>query len=133
MTVPKKETHTEQILNTLEIMPTRLKECRKSARLSQGQVAEYEGCTQQYISQLESGVNKPPVVELLYRMANRYQTSVDYMLGLTNDPTPASRRELSPAVREMRGLFEQLTPARQDEAMALMRAMLDNQNKSENT
>jgi transcriptional regulator with XRE-family HTH domain len=115
----------------LDALGGRLAERRKARGLSQGQAGEYEGTGQAYISNLENGYNRPGVVSLLARLAKRYNTSLDYLCGLTNDPTPASRRELSPSVREMRNVFEDLSPGRQDEAIALMRAMLDTQRRRE--
>jgi transcriptional regulator with XRE-family HTH domain len=113
----------------LDILAIRLEQCRKARGLTQGQAAEYEGVTQGYISNLENGHNRPSVIPILARLAKRYNTSMDYLCGLTSDPTPASRRELSPAVREMRDVFEDLNPMRQDELLALARAMLDNQRR----
>lgn len=114
-----------------DVFAQRLKIARGRVGLTQGQVAAYEDTTQQYISQLEKGINRPPAIELLHQLAIRYRTSADYLLGLTNDPTPASRRELSPSTREMRDVFEDLTPWRQDELLALARAMLDNQRRQD--
>lgn len=65
----------------------RLRERREAAELTQGQVAEYEGVVRSYISNLERGTNEPAVWELLARLARRYGTSADYLLGLTDDPT----------------------------------------------
>jgi len=113
----------------LDTMAVRLADSRKARRLGQAQAGEYVGTKQAYISNLENGHNRPGVVPLIVLLARTYRTSVDYLLGLTNDPTPASRRELSPSLRELRDMFEDLTPARQDEAMALLRAMRENQNR----
>jgi transcriptional regulator with XRE-family HTH domain len=64
----------------------RLRERREKAGLTLGQVGEYEGLGKQYLSKLELGVNDPPTWDLLARLARRYHTSTDYLLGLTDDP-----------------------------------------------
>ena len=66
----------------------RLREQRKKANLSLGQVAEYEGIGLQYLSKLERGVNSPPAWVLLAKLAIRYGTTADYLLGLTESPLP---------------------------------------------
>lgn len=66
----------------------RLREQRKRAKLSLGQVAEYEGIGLQYLSKLERGVNSPPAWVLLAKLAIRYGTTTDYLLGLTESPLP---------------------------------------------
>jgi transcriptional regulator with XRE-family HTH domain len=71
----------------------RLRQQREKANLKIGQVAEYENISAPYISQLETGVNKPNW-DLLARLARRYHTSADYILGLTDDPRPADKGDL---------------------------------------
>lgn len=75
----------------------RLRERREERELSQGQVAAYEGISPQYLSKLELGTNEPGVWDLLARLARRYETSADYILGLTDDPVPRKRGESLPA------------------------------------
>ena len=116
-----------------EMIAHRLKTARDRIGLTQGQVAAYEKVSQQYISQLEKGINRPPAIQLLYQLTLRYRTSADYLLGLTNDPTPANRRELSPSTREMRTIFEDLSTHRQEELISLARTMLDNQRRMEDS
>jgi len=60
----------------------RLRETRQRAGLTLGQVGEYEGVTPQYLSDLERGRNQPNTWSLLARLARRYHTSADYLLGL---------------------------------------------------
>ena len=67
----------------------RLRELRERAGLSLGQVAQYEEIGRQYLSKLELGVNNPPAWQLLAKLAQRYHTSADYLLGLESTPPPA--------------------------------------------
>ena len=58
--------------------------------MNQMQVAEAIGITQRKYSYLETGRQQWPD-ELLVRLADFYQTSVDYLLRLTDDPRPYPR------------------------------------------
>ncbi|MBD5160837.1 MAG: helix-turn-helix transcriptional regulator [Oscillibacter sp.] len=71
-------------------MRTRIKDLRTDHDLNQMQVAEAIGITQRKYSYLETGRQQWPD-ELLVRLADFYQTSVDYLLRLTDDPRPYPR------------------------------------------
>lgn len=73
-------------------MYTRIKDLRTDQDLKQKQVAEAIGITQRKYSYLETGRQQWPD-ELLARLADFYQTSVDYLLCLTDDPRPYPRRK----------------------------------------
>ena len=84
----------------------RLREQRERNGLTLGQVAEYDGLTRQYLSNLELGRNEPSVWPLLAKLARRYNVSADYLLGLTDDPLV---RLPGPASGEMLALLQRLT------------------------
>ena len=73
-------------------MNTRIKDLRTGRDLKQKQVAEAIGITQRKYSYLETGKQQWPD-ELLARLADFYQTSVDYLLCLTDDPRPYPRKK----------------------------------------
>lgn len=62
----------------------RLRDLREDRDLSQQQVAEYLGMKQPQYSRYERGMRDVPT-DVLIRLAQLYKTSVDYILGLTND------------------------------------------------
>lgn len=93
-------------------MSERLKERRNAARLTLGQVEVYEGVTAQYLSQLETEKRKPNW-SLLARLAQRYGTSADYILGLTDDPSPVDKRaELTSEVIAVASLITTIPAAK---------------------
>lgn len=73
-------------------METRIKALREDNDLTQETVAEAIGITQRKYSYLETGVQQWPD-ELLVKLAAYYQTSVDYLLGLTDERRPYPRRK----------------------------------------
>ncbi len=69
------------------IVGTRLRDLREDADLNQTQVANYLGMSQTGYSKYETGENDIPT-QVLIKLARYYQTSVDYILGISDDRTP---------------------------------------------
>lgn len=68
-------------------MYKRIKELREDNDLTQTQVGEAINITQRTYSYYETGQrNDPP--EVLIKLAKFYGTTVDYILGLTNEKKP---------------------------------------------
>ena len=74
-----------------EILPyERIRSLRTDRGLSQRQVAEMLGVKQNTYSQYEIGVLNYPI-DVLIKLARFYNTSIDYLLDLTDDPAPYPR------------------------------------------
>lgn len=73
----------------------RLKELRTSRDLTQKQVAQAIGISPKRYGQIESGKVKLKV-GVLIALACFYNTSTDYIAGLTDEFTPHERAELNP-------------------------------------
>ena len=69
----------------------RIRDLRLDRGLSQQQIAELLNVKQNTYSQYEIGVLNYPV-DVLIKLARFYNTSVDYLLGLTDEMTPYPRR-----------------------------------------
>ena len=65
----------------------RLEDLRVDADLTQEQVAQVLHCKREVYRRYEKGIREIPVWAVL-KLAQLYHTSTDYILGLTNDPTP---------------------------------------------
>ena len=63
----------------------RLRDIREDNDLKQTDIAEYLGIAQTVYSRYERGFQTIPVEHLL-KLAERYNVSTDYLLGLTNNP-----------------------------------------------
>jgi len=68
----------------------RLRDLREDRDLSQQQVADYLGMKQPQYNRYERGVRDIPT-DVLIRLAQLYQTSTDYILGLTQCSKPYSK------------------------------------------
>lgn len=68
-------------------MYQRLRDLREDSDLNQTQVASVLGMSQTGYSKYETGENDIPT-EILIRLARFYHTSVDYILGLTDEKAP---------------------------------------------
>lgn len=66
-------------------MYQRIRDLREDRDLKQRQVAELLNCSQQVYSNYELGQRDVPT-EILIKLALFYNVSVDYILGLTNNP-----------------------------------------------
>ena len=65
----------------------RIKDLREDNDLTQTQVASYLNIKQNTYSQYENGQRQIPISSLI-ALAKFYNTSTDYILGLTDNKTP---------------------------------------------
>ena len=68
-------------------MYLRFRDLREDLDQTQVQVAAFLGCTQQTYSRYEKG-DAQMSYQTLCRLADYFGTSVDYLLCLTDDPSP---------------------------------------------
>lgn len=64
----------------------RLKDLREDNDVKQKQLAEYLNIKQNTYSQYENGKREIPV-EMLWKLADFYNTSIDYIVGRTENST----------------------------------------------
>ena len=72
-------------------MKNRIQDLRIDADLRQIDVANAIGITQRKYSYIETGTQQI-TDEILVKLATFYETSTDYLLGLTDDPAPYPRK-----------------------------------------
>ncbi len=68
----------------------KIRDLREDRDLTQKQLSKLLDCTQQTYSRYETGEITIDIYNLI-KLANFYHTSVDYLLGLTNDAKPYPR------------------------------------------
>lgn len=110
----------------------RIRELRERNGLTQKEVAKLVGVGQTQIANMESGRVMPPSLALATEFARIYGTSVDYLLGLTDDATPADRLSVSRpvalppdrnAAAKVKRIVDALPPRRRMELLAYAEAM----------
>lgn len=69
----------------MKIFGERIRALRESMHYSQVEFAKVFGIGQSRVVRYEKGEASPPL-ELLVKIANRYDVSLDYMLGRTDHP-----------------------------------------------
>jgi len=75
---------------------SRLRDRRDIKKKTQIEAAEHLGISNVQLSRYESDERKPDP-ELLAKFADYYETTVDFLLGRTNDPRPNIIKELNRA------------------------------------
>ena len=68
-------------------MYERIRSLRKDNDLSQTKIAKVLGMSQTGYSKYETGENDVPT-QILIKLADYYDTTIDYLLGRQDDPTP---------------------------------------------
>ena len=69
------------------MMKLRIRDLREDNDLLQKHLAEYLNCRQQTYSRYETGEVEPPL-DVMEKLARYYNTSVDYLMGMTNEMIP---------------------------------------------
>lgn len=69
----------------------RFKDLREDKDLYQKQISSILNISQQQYSRIELGINQASY-EQLKKLANFYNTSIDYILGLTNEKKPYPKK-----------------------------------------
>lgn len=67
---------------------SRMRDLREDADLTQGEVASIIGITQSTYSAYENGSVKNIPVDALIKLCKYYHVSLDYLVGLSDQPNP---------------------------------------------
>lgn len=68
-------------------MKTRIKDMREDNDLTQQEISEYLSCDQSLYSKYERGEREIPLA-IMVKLARYYKTSIDYLVGLTDEAKP---------------------------------------------
>lgn len=69
---------------------SRLEELRTDLDKTQADIAQYLGCQREVYRRYERGIRQIPV-DMLIKLAELYNVSIDYIVGLTNETKPYPR------------------------------------------
>lgn len=109
-------------------MLIRLRELRKERGLSQQQLAARLGISQQSVNKYENH-NVEPDIAMLSQMADLFSTTVDYLIGRSNDRIPHGLgvpAELTMREAAVLAAYRQLTPEQALVVDLLLRSYLPN-------
>lgn len=100
------------------LIARRIREARKLAGLSQGQVADLLGLHRPSVSEIEAG-NRRVTADELARLADLFDVSVSWLLGQGDDTLDPADPKVQLAARELR----KLKPDDLDRLLTLLAAM----------
>lgn len=95
----------------------RLKNARERAGHTQDSLAEFIEIHRRMITRYENGESSPSA-EVLARLADALNVSTDYLVGLTDDPTPRTGGGLKPSEQRV------LAAMRRGDVVGAIRAIL---------
>ena len=99
----------------------RLKILRKSFDLSQAKFAKEIGFSQSAIASWENETREPGINALI-KIAQYFNTSVDYLIGLpTTAITPEKPAPLPPETQELVNIYQALSPAHRSQILEYAR------------
>jgi len=75
------------IVHLVMKMRLRIRDMREDRDIKQKDLAKYLHCDQSLYSKYERE-ERPIPLELMIRLADYYDTSIDYLVGRTDDPRP---------------------------------------------
>ena len=84
----------KKILLVIKLYYNRLREIREDKSLTQSDIAKVLNTTQQQYSKYELGIQVLPL-EKINILANYYNTSIDYLIGRTDERKPYPKSILS--------------------------------------
>ncbi|SRR5258708_5740978 len=111
--------------NDPRIVPERLRARRQELRLTQEEVAERTSTNQSTISQLERG-EQSPTVRSLVNLAQALGTSMEWLLGLSENASPDINHveDLDDLEREAVAILRSSDPARRKQLISVFRAIV---------
>lgn len=104
----------------------RITKLRKESGIKQYDLADKLGVARNQISKYENGYSNP-TLETLTKMAEIFNTTADYLLGLSNIPHPGAEPDanpdLTPSEIEWLSLFRDRSAADQKRILEIMEIM----------
>jgi transcriptional regulator with XRE-family HTH domain len=111
--------------NKRQIIAARIKEARRMAGLSQGQVAKMLNLQRPSVSEMESG-NRAVSAEELSKLAEIFEVSTSWLLGEGTDRVDPQDDKLQLAARELKKLKQKDL----DRLMAILASLKDQEKTS---
>jgi len=106
------------------VQGTRIYQRRRALEMSQEELAELVGTSQKQISKYEHGVNDA-TGDVLASLARALETTTDYLLGLTDDPSRQMRTsgDLNDDEKQLLEIFRQKSPEKRNQMLQVARVL----------
>lgn len=110
----------------------RIKELREEKQISQKKLAEIIGTSQRNIGRWENEENEPSYLQIV-KLADFFECSIDYLVGREDDfgIIENKKYELTDREQKMLSIFKQLIPEMQDNVIAMISPLVENEIKKE--
>ena len=95
-------------------MLNNLKHLRQLRGMSQQELADLAGCSQQAIDKYENGLAEPGL-EILFRISDAFDVSIDYLVRKTDNPYDGKHTYFSELKNNEARLIEDLRMLKEDE------------------
>lgn len=90
---------------SISLRSDRLRELRRQRDLSQDQLANLSGISQNQVSRYEAGLSDPSS-SALGQLASVFNVTTDYLLGLTDIPNSYDTSDLRPEQQQLLSAYE---------------------------
>lgn len=106
-----------------EFRSDRLNELIEKRDMDPGKIEYLAQISRSMVHYLQKGAKPNVSAVIVGKLGQVLNCSIDYLLGLTDDPTPASKKELPEDLRELYEYFAELSPMRQMFMLQMARLM----------
>lgn len=103
-------------------MLTNLKHLRQLRGMSQQELADLAGCSQQAIDKYENGLAEPGL-DILFKISDVFDVSIDYLVRKTDNPYDGKRTYFSELKNNEVKLIEDLRTLKEDEVKLIYNAV----------
>jgi len=114
------------------IIAKKIKELRQENNITQPQIAEKVGVAKSMISQWESEKNEPKATYII-RLAQFFNVSTDYLLGLSDDLGNVVNNNLSETENYLINLLRQLNSEKKQELISYANYLVNKDSKKSNS
>ena len=96
----------------MSVRTDRVKMLRETADLQQGDAAFRMGISQAHLSRIESGQVQSVGIGVLKKIADIYQVSIEYLIGVSDDPYPRGKTKMTEDEAELLYIYASLSSPR---------------------
>ena len=120
-----------KITKVPEFQADRLLELMEKRDMDPGKIEYLAGISRSMVHYLQKGAKPNVSAVIVGKLGQVLNCSVDYLLGLTDDPTQASKKELPKELRELWEVYEELPRHRRWDLLKIAVAFAEEDERAE--